>query len=91
MMKASALRAVNNGSVRPAGVTEVMTKSSQNIKIEYSEEAEKVPEAVEDIASRMHELNPVIRDSLGTMRSLYVTKREDFHISLSGLSRDVKK
>lgn len=88
MIKATALKpaATENTNI----VADVLTKRSQNIKIEYSQHSNQVPYAVEALACKMLQLDADIRDLLNNLRVLYVSKREDFHLSLSGLSKEAK-
>lgn len=88
MIKATALRSVSTENMDI--VANVLTKSSQNIKIEYSQNADLVPHAVENLACKMLQLDAYIRGILSDLRVLYVSKREDFHLSLNGFSKEAK-
>lgn len=88
MIKATALKPVTTENMNI--VADVLTKRSQNIKIEYSQQADLVPYAVEALACKMLQLDADIRGLLNDLRVLYVSKREDFHLSLSGLSKEAK-
>ena len=88
MIKATALKPVTTENMNI--VTNVLTKRSQNIKIEYSQNAILVPHAVEVLACKMLQLDADIRGLLNDLRVLYVSKREDFHLSLCGLSKEAK-
>lgn len=80
MIKATALKPVTDENRN--FVADVLTKRSQNIKIEYSQNAELVPPAVENLACKMLHLDAEIRGLLNNLRGFYVTKQEDFHLSL---------
>lgn len=88
MIKATALKLVT--AENRDLVADVLTKRSQNIKIEYSQNADLVPHAVEDLACKMLYLDAEIRGLLNNLRGFYVTKQEDFHLSLRGLSKEAK-
>ena len=88
MIKATALKPVTDENRNL--VADVLTKRSQNIKIEYSQNAELVPPAVENLACKMLHLDAEIRGLLNNLRGFYVTKQEDFHLSLRGLSKEAK-
>lgn len=88
MIKATALKPVTTENMNI--VADVLTKRSQNIKIEYSQQADLVPHAVEALACKMLQLDADIRGLLNDLRVLYVSKREDFHLSLRGLSKEAK-
>ena len=88
MIKATALKLVT--AENRDLVADVLTKRSQNIKIEYSQNADVVPHAVEDLACKMLYLDAEIRGLLNNLRGFYVTKQEDFHLSLRGLSKEAK-
>lgn len=88
MIKAAALKPVDNRNENV--VANVLTKKSQNIKIECSETANLVPNTVENIAYKMLELDEVIKGFLKDLRVLYVTKKEDFHFDLSEVSKEKK-
>lgn len=91
MINATALRPVSTENMDVvSNVSNVLTKSNQNIKIEYSKQADLVPRAVENLALRMFNLDAEIRDFLNELRILYGAKREDFHFSLSGVSKEGK-
>ena len=53
-------------------------------------QADLVPRAVENLALRMLKLDAEIRGFLNELRILFEAKREDFHFSLSGISREGK-
>ena len=91
MINATALRPVSaeNMSI-VSNVSSVLTKNSQNIKIEYSKQADLIPSAVESLALRMLKLDADIRGFINELRILYGAKREDFHFSLSGISKEGK-
>ena len=62
MINATALRPVSAENMNVvSNVSNVLTKSSQNIKIEYSKQAGLVPPAVERLALRMLKLDAEIR------------------------------
>ena len=88
MIKATALKPVTTENMNI--VADVLTKRSQNIKIEYSQQADLGPHAVEALACKMLQLDADIRGLLNDLRVLYVSKREDFHLSLRGLSKEAK-
>jgi len=91
MINATALRPVSAENMKVvSNVFNVLTKSSQNIKIEYSKQADLVPPAVERLALRMLKLDAEIRDFLNELRILFGAKREDFHFSLKGISDEGK-
>lgn len=87
MIKACALKPVTAEAMK---VSEVLTKSSQNIKIEYSQSADMVPRSVENLAYKMLQMDSDIRGILNDLRVLYVSKREDFHLSMNGLTKKAK-
>ena len=91
MINATALRPVpvENISII-SNVSNVLTKNSQNIKIEYSKKADLIPGAVESLALRMFKLDAEIRSFLNELRILLGAKREDFHFSLGGVSKEGK-
>lgn len=92
MINVTALRPVSAENMNVvSNVSNVLTKSSQNIKIEYSKQADLVPLAVERIALRMLKLDSEIRDFLNELRILFSAKREDFHFSLRGISNEGKR
>lgn len=88
MIKANALKPVTTENMNI--VADVLTKRSQNIKIEYSQQADLVPHAVEALACKMLQLDAYIRDLLNDLRILYVSKREDFHLSLREIPKEAK-
>lgn len=88
MIKATVLKPVTTENMNI--VASVLTKRSQNIKIEYSQQADQVPRAVENLACKMLQLDADIKGILNDLRVTYVAKREDFHLSLHGLSKDAK-
>lgn len=88
MIKATALKPVTTEKMDI--VAHVLTKKSQNIKIEYSQQADLVPHAVEALACKMLQMDADIRGPLNDLRVLYAAKRENFHLSLRGLSREAK-
>lgn len=91
MINATALRLVSAENMNVvSNVSNVLTKSSQNIKIEYSKQADLVPPAVERLALRMLKLDAEIRGFLNELRILFGAKREDFHFSLRGVSNEGK-
>ena len=91
MINATALRPVFAENMNVvSNVSNVLTKSSQNIKIEYSKQADLVPRAVENLALRMLKLDAEIRGFLNELRILFGAKREDFHFSLRGVSNEGK-
>ena len=62
MINATALRPVSSENMNVvSNVSNVLTKRSQNIKIEYSVQADLVPRAVENLALRMLKLVAEIR------------------------------
>ena len=73
MIKATALKPVTDENRNL--VADVLTKRSQNIKIEYSQNAELVPPAVETLACKMLHLDAEIRGLLNNLRGFYVTKQ----------------
>ena len=66
MIKATALKPVTTENMDI--VTDMLTKRSQNIKIEYSQHADLVPHAVESLACRMLQLDADIRGFLNDLR-----------------------
>ena len=91
MINATALRLVSAENMNViSNVSNVLTKSSQNIKIEYSKQADLIPSAVESLAFRMLKLDSEIRGFLNELRILFGAKREDFHFSLRGISNEGK-
>lgn len=91
MINATALRPVSAENMNVvSNVSNVLTKRSQNIKIEYSMQADLVPRAVENLALRMLKLDAEIRDFLCELRILFASKREDFHYSMRGISKEGK-
>ena len=83
MINATALRLVSAENMNVvSNVSNVLTKSSQNIKIEYSKQADLVPPAVERLALRMLKLDAEIRGFLNELRILFGAKREDFHFRI---------
>lgn len=88
MIKATALKPVTTENMNI--VANVLTKKSQDIKIEYSQNVNLVPHAVEDIACKMLYLDTDIRGLLNDLRVLYVSKTENFHLSMHGLSKESK-
>lgn len=88
MIKVTALKPVTTENMNI--VANVLTKRSQNIKIEYSQNADLAPHAVEALACKMLPLDADISGLLNDLRVLYVSKREDLHLSLRGLSKEAK-
>lgn len=88
MIKATALKPVSTEKM--SVVSNVLTKRSQNITIEYSQNAELVPHAVENLACKMLQMDADIRGLLNDLRVLYVSKREDFHLGFNGLPKEAK-
>lgn len=88
MIKATALKPVSTENM--SIVSNVLTKRSQNITIEYSQDADLVPRSVENIACKMLKMDADIRGLLNDLRILYGSKREDFHLGLNGLSKEAK-
>lgn len=88
MIKASALKPL--ASDYKNTVADVLTKRSQDIIIEYSQSSDLVPHAVETLACEMLQLDADVRDLLNNLRVLYVSKRENFHLSMRGLSKEAK-
>lgn len=88
MIKATALKPITTENINI--VANVLTKRSQNIKIEYSQNADQVPRAVESLACKMLQLDADIKGLLKELRVLYVSKREDFHLSMCGFSKEAK-
>ena len=88
MIKATALKPVSNEKI--SNISNVLTKRSQNITIEYSQNADLVPHAVENLAYKMFQMDADIRELLNDLRVLYVSKREDFHLSLNDFSKEAK-
>ena len=88
MIKATALKPVTTENMNI--VANVLTKKSQDIKIEYSQNVNLVPHAVEDIACKMLYLDTAIRGLLNDLRVLYVSKTENFHLSMHDLSKESK-
>ncbi len=80
MIKASALKPL--ASDYKNTVADVLTKRSQDIIIEYSQSSDLVPHAVETLACEMLQLDADVRDLLNNLRVLYVSKRENFHLSI---------
>lgn len=74
----------------PDLVSAVLTKGSQNIKIEYSDQANLVPHAVENLALRMLKIDPEIRDFLKSLRALFASKKETFHYTFNKISKEGK-
>ena len=91
MINATALKPVCDDIVREvSNISNVLTRSSQNIKIEYSMQAELVPHAVENLALRMLKLDVEIRGFLNELRILFGAKKEEFHFSMDGISKEGK-
>lgn len=88
MVKATALCAISNEE-RQAAVSQIigLPQFSQNIIIEPSNEEDTVPESVIALSYRMMEHDEILKDVINDLRTLFICKREEFHISLSSKSQ----
>lgn len=88
MIKAIALKPVSaeNKDI----VANILTKRSQNIKIEYSQNTNSIPNSVENLACKMIHMDADIRGLLNDLRVLYASKQEDFMLCLNSFSKEKK-
>lgn len=88
MIKANALRLVSSDDVESFSASSkglsLLVKNSQNIVIESFKTDDEIPSSVATLALRLLENDGIVRDIINEIRVLYVSKREDFHISLAG-------
>ncbi len=80
MIKANALTLIKGKPQAPDAVA----RGCQDIVIRCSGETDAVPGAVEELAFRMFTLDSELKEILNSLRVLYISKKEDFHISLAG-------
>lgn len=89
MIKASALKLVSgeNEMLLPIPSSQNM----QDIKIELSSSECKIPKAVEDLSYKMMCMESSIRNILEELRSSYINKKQDFHVSMIDIPIEKKK
>lgn len=68
-----------------------LVKDSQDMVIESVNGGGKIPEPVADLALRLLDADQIVKDVIRDLRMLYVSRRDDFRISLSGKSRGEKE
>lgn len=93
MIKANALRLVSSDDQTNNFSTMSLlqlVKNDQNMIIESVRSEDEIPASVVGLALRMLENDAIIKDIINDLRVLYVSKREDFHISLAGRSKREK-
>jgi len=89
MIKASALSLATKSEEYATGISWLI-RNNQNMIIESVKNEEEIPEPVAELALRMLKYDSVLKDIVNDLRMLYVSKREDFHLSLVGKSREEK-
>ena len=93
MIKANALRLVSSDeettNINTTSLLQLV-KNDQNMIIESVKVEDEIPASVSRLALRMLENDGIIKDTINDLRVLYVSKREDFHISLAGRTKSEK-
>lgn len=71
--------------------TSRIIKNNQNIVIESVSTESELPKSVQSLAARILENESLMRDILCEFRTMYISKRSDFHISLSEKTAEEKE
>lgn len=87
MINANALQPV---VTEPVKAMEMLLKGSRYSKIEYSQGAATVPEAVEELAYRMFLMDAEIKGIIKEIRILFDSNEDSFHFDLKGFSKESK-
>lgn len=87
MINASALQPV---IIEPLKVIEILSQGNRNYKIEYSQGADSVPEAVEELSYRMLLMDSDLKGIINGLRVLYDNNIEGFHFDLRTFSKESK-
>jgi hypothetical protein len=86
MIKASALSVVKDVNIENSMYPSLscLLRNNQNMIIESAKECEELPEVIVNLALRLLDHDELIKNIINDIRVLYTSKKDEFHIDLSG-------